>query len=310
MALQAAEEAIARAAWTPAICRDERTGLFVATSKGPVEAWLGSGPQTAGLGQINVDLAGELKFGAGPRLTLSAACASGLHALIRAALAIAAGEADRVLVVAVEASVHPLFISSFQRLGVLAPEGVGCRPFDLDRRGFVMSESAAAVCLESAAAAVGRPLACVDRWAIGGDATHLTAGDPAAKTLRRLLRQVVGGGAVDLVHAHGTGTIVHDPVELAAIASMTGLSRPILYSHKAALGHSLGAAGLVSVVLNCLCHRHGKIPGNIRSPHPLPMQNLQFSTSPIAAAISRSIAIASGFGGSVAAVSLACGIGL
>src|SRR5208283_3187056 len=110
--------------------------------------------------------------------TISSACSSGLHALLRAAMAIESGEIRRALVVGVEASVHPLFISSFKRLGVLAPEGHGCRPFDHHRRGFVVSEAAAAVCLESRQNPVGRPIVRIDRWAAGGDGTHLTAGDP------------------------------------------------------------------------------------------------------------------------------------
>ena len=81
----------------------------------------------------------------GPALTISAACASGLHALIRATMMIRGGEADRVLVVAAEASVSPIFLGSFRRMGVLPAEGVGCRPFDQARDGFLMSE-AAAVC--------------------------------------------------------------------------------------------------------------------------------------------------------------------
>ena len=58
----------------------------------------------------------------GPSLTVSCVCASGLHALIRATMMIQSGEAERVLVVAAEASVHPMFVASFKRLGVLPPE--------------------------------------------------------------------------------------------------------------------------------------------------------------------------------------------
>jgi 3-oxoacyl-[acyl-carrier-protein] synthase II len=246
-------------------------------------------------------------------MTLSAACSSGLHALLRAAMAIESGEARRALVVAVEASVHPLFISSFRRLGVLSPEGYGCRPFDINRKGFVLSEAAAAVCLEAAGDVRGRPLARVERWAIGGDGTHLTGGDPEAKAMRHLLRRVCAG-PVDLVHAHATGTVVSDPVELSAIESVaSGFvggenaadSRAILYSHKGALGHSLGAAGLVSVVINCLCHSHGMVPGNVRSAQPLAMGGLRFCDMAAERRIERSVAIAAGFGGPLAMVGLA-----
>ena len=191
MAKRAATEALAQAGWSESICGRGGCGLFVGTSKGDIERWSEprNGALVQGLSGIESELARDLKFGAGPRLTLSSACCSGLHALLRAAMAIQSGEADRVLVVGVEASVQPIFISSFKRLGVLAPEGHGCRPFDEDRAGFVISEAAASLCVESAIA-IGRPIVRIDRSLCAGDATHLTSGDPQAKTLRHLLARV------------------------------------------------------------------------------------------------------------------------
>jgi len=308
MAGRVAAEAIAHARWTDAHRGAADTGIFVGTSKGAIESWMGNDTPNVypglvcGLSQIAADLSREFKFGNGPRLTISSACSSGLHALLRAAMAIESGEIRRALVVAVEASVHPLFISSFKRLGVLAPEGHGCRPFDRRRGGFIVSEAAAAVCLESLEKPVGRPIVRIDRWAAGGDGTHLTGGDPAGKALARLLQRVVGPDC-DLVHAHATGTIVNDPIELAAIAA-AATSRPWLYSHKGALGHSLGAAGLVSVVLNCLSHQHGRVLPNIRSTESLDMKGLRFSAQAVHTRINRSVAVAAGFGGPLAAVGL------
>jgi 3-oxoacyl-(acyl-carrier-protein) synthase len=305
LALSAANEALAQAGWSEADRRREEYGLFVGTSKGEIESWCDpqTSPLISGLSSVEVTLGHQLHFGAGPRLTTSSACSSGLHALVRAALAIQAAEAQRVLIVAAEASVQPIFISSFKRLGVLAPEGHGCRPFDQDRAGFIISEAAAAVCLERATEMNrGRAIAAIDRWAIGADATHLTAGDPEAKTLKRLLARM-NGARFDLIHAHATGTTVNDPAELSAIESIVGDSRPALYSHKAALGHSLGAAGLVSVVINCLCHLHSKVPPNVRTTHPIPMKNVQFPNKTLNRPVARSLAIAAGFGGPLAVVS-------
>ena len=261
-------------------------------------------------------IAADLNLTCGPRLTISTACASGLHALIRGAMLLGEG-VDRVLVVAAESSLHPLFLGSFTRLGVLAPPEIGCRPFDVNRRGFLVSEAAAAVCLERRTGGIQ-----IERFAMLADATHLTRGDETGRMLRRLLSTAIGSRPLDLIHAHGTGTKANDETELTAIQSALAadfpphpllncstaplLSRqqPILYSHKGALGHTLGAAGLISVVLNCQCHTHACIPGNVRTSEPLPMPGLRFSQSILERRISRSVVIASGFGGAGAAVTL------
>jgi 3-oxoacyl-[acyl-carrier-protein] synthase II len=165
-----------------------------------------------------------------------------------------------------------------------------------------MSEAAAAVCLECQPAV--RPLAAVERFAMGGDAIHLTAGDPAGAVLCRLLKHVISAQPVDLIHAHATGTQLHDAAELAAMVDLQPPNSPIVYSHKAALGHSLGAAGLVSIVINCLCHASGRVPPNVNTQHPMPASGLTLSQSEIRRPIRRSIACASGFGGPTAVVSL------
>jgi len=304
LAIRAAREAVQSAEVSS--LRD--AALVVGTSKGPVEAWIGGGGASAesgwGLAVIASDLAREFGI-AGPRLTVSTACASGLHALIRAAMMIRSGEASRVLVIAAEASVHPLFVASFERLGIIPPAGFGCRPFDRDRKGFVMSEAAAAVWVEARSADDVSGVV-VDRFAMGADATHLTRTSADAQPLERALKRVWDPEGVDLVHAHGTGTIHNDATELAVLErlSATAAGGPAVYSHKGALGHSLGAAGLVSVVLNVLAHRTGTIPGNIRVAEPLRTANLQLSAVAVLRPVRRSLAVAAGFGGQIAAVSL------
>jgi len=304
LALLAAQEAIKQSRWNVTARSDPDTALVMGTSKGPIEEWTrGPWPHLmAGVGQTAGLLAHELAM-QGPRTTISAACASGLIALTVASTMIACGQVQRALVVAVEASVHPLFIASFARLGVTAPPGHGCRPFDRRRAGFLMSEAAAAVCLESDTSPVGAPAARIDRFALGSDAVHLTASDSQGTTLHRLLRHVIADEPIDLIHAHGTGTVINDPIELAAIESVLPGSA-IGYSHKGALGHSLGPSGLVSIVLNCLAHRHGTVPGNVQTTEPLETRQLRINANITQCQIRRSLAIASGFGGPTAVLGL------
>jgi 3-oxoacyl-[acyl-carrier-protein] synthase II len=326
LAIEATKEAIAQSNW---LDDREQIAVVACTSKGSIEDWMNapvtraSGPcelpandracdspnspawaggpchgEAFGLSDLSASIANHIGS-VGPRLCLSAACASGLHGLIRAAMLIQSGMAKRVLVVAAEASVHPLFLASFRRLGVLPPAGQLCRPFDRNRSGFLMSEAAAAICLE---ASEGQPhLVAIDRYALAGDASHLTASDPSARVLKHVLRNVTGDSPIDLIHAHGTGTLANDEAEMLAFGE-TLCGERILYSHKAALGHSLGASGLLAVAINCLCHQRGIVPGNINTIDP--MDGLPISRSPIRRTIHRSLIHAAGFGGPTAVVSL------
>jgi 3-oxoacyl-[acyl-carrier-protein] synthase II len=328
LAIAAAREA---AVSTPAGSIDTATALVVGTSKGPVEEWLApparlpdeKGRICVGLAGTSQDIAEALKL-TGLRLTISAACASGLHALIRGAMLIASGEVKCVLVVAAEASIHPLFIASFNRLGVLPSAAIGCRPFDRNRQGFLMGEAAAAVVLEGSDSMHRQPdrelnitpiigrggltweSVEIDRFACGADATHLTAGDCNGTTLGRLLGDVLRDEPADLIHAHGTGTMMNDSTELATIERIIRETsmKPSLYSHKGALGHSLGAAGLVAVVINVLCHRNGIVPGNIRTSNPIEARKVTIAPEPVRRRIRRSVALAAGFGGPIAAIGL------
>ena len=105
----------------------------------------------------------------------------------------------------------------------------------------------------------------------GGDATSLTGSNPDAPTLGRLIADVARGQPFDLIHAHGTGTPINDAAELAAFAAHLpdGGASAILYSHKGALGHTLGAAGLVAAALSVIAHKTGQIPPNVNTLRPM-----------------------------------------
>lgn len=308
LAIHAAREAHAAAGAPP--LDDGRTALVIGTSKGPIEDWIDQldgrrAPNLSlGLAQVAADVATALGHCHGPRLTYAGACASGLHALGRAYDLMTSGQCDRALVVAAEASTHALFRANFARLGVLAEPSEGCRPFDVGRRGFLLAEAAAAVVVcttppDASSVEVAR-IACL------ADAAHLTAPDPAGRALRRAL-ETVGIDGVSFVHAHGTGTPHNDAAELAAIATVCERHPPTIYSHKHAIGHTQGAAGLIGVVLNERVHRAGTAPGNAntRAAEPSP---LMIPSTVSALRVRQSLVIAAGFGGTLAAARLSSDI--
>ncbi|HEY0008451.1 MAG TPA: beta-ketoacyl synthase N-terminal-like domain-containing protein [Tepidisphaeraceae bacterium] len=306
LAALAAREAIADAAWDHDLLSNSRTALIVGTSKGPIDEWIAA-QETAvqfqllgGISQLANDLAADLGM-CGPRQTWSAACASGLHALWQAQNLIRRGVCDRALVVAAESSLHPLFVASFGRLGVLAKPGYGCRPFDKQRNGFTLSEAAAAVCLSGVRK---RATIQLDRVAIASDAHHITGIDPAGEALRHVLKTAAANQPVDFVHAHGTATITNDPVELLAIESVIGAHRPHVFSHKAAFGHTQGAAGLIGVICNVLTHRYRTVPPNAGTEDPIEHQDVVLSQNVTSRRVHRSLVLAAGFGGPLACAAL------
>lgn len=299
LAIHVAQDAIAAAKWPADSIGDDRTALIIGTSKGPIEAWLAGGPTSVfGISTVAADVARAIGHGYGPRLTMSAACASGLHALIRGKALLDAGVCDRAIVVAAESSISPLFEAAFSRMGILARPAVGCRPFDVDREGFLLAEAAAAVCIERSGRGV-----TVEATSLRSDPTHLTGLDPAGEPMAAALRAVAGEHAIDLVHAHGTGTPLNDPIELAAIARSCGGA--VVVSHKHAIGHTQGAAGLISVVLNVMAHRHEKIFPNANTAGPLPIKGIAILREWTAPKLRSSVVLAAGFGGPVGAVRLA-----
>ena len=229
------------------------------------------------------------------RTHVVAACASSLIALHRARQWLlhqppppSPEGATRALVVTAEAALLPPLIASYERLGVLAepsPEGYHERPLDERRAGFVLAEAASAVVLErvaEGAATHGIELAATAEACEALDPIRSSPDMPALQHVVAACLDQAGVGHVDVIHPHAPGTREHDPAELAAIAQVLGVPNTtglpatpdtsLLYAHKGALGHSLGSAGLTSLVLACLCLRTGRVPPMpwLTDPMPLP----------------------------------------
>ncbi len=318
LGLAALLDANTNAGWSPQVFADEDTSLFIATSKGPAISWL------AALSQIHQpdspekkrenqdgnlpdsDLAWHVMMGAGalgaaarvvfnfsgPVHTTVAACAGSLIALHRAVESLRRGTCRTAIVLAADSSGHPFFESCYQHLGVLAPMHPDghrrCHPFSPQSGGFVVSQAAAAFCLslEPPMKSTLPHISIQSTW-IGAEGHHLVAADPLGIRLGEGLRAMnsAGDGPVNFVHAHAAGTR-HDAVELRAIQGSCG-NIPV-FSHKAWLGHALGAAGLVGLALSTACH-----------------QNQHTLTGEILPTASASITIAQGFGGHIGLCRLA-----
>lgn len=299
-------ERAARQAIAEADCTADALPTVLAASKGMVHHL----PSQMAEGPMDL-LARRLtdRLGLGPVRCATAACASSLVGLHLARQWMLHEGVERVLVVSSEAALLPMFIHSYRRLGVLAkltPDAYRARPIDQRRSGFVLSELAAAVVLERRP--TRRPLTYLADTAVAAEAFDLVRTPERPQALRHIAGRLLAEG-VDLLHPHATGTAVNDESELQTYAgaldaaSPVRVDRPDVYACKGALGHGLGTAGLVSVVLAALAARTGRRPPMPWLERPLNSPFELKAASP-PRPIRRQAVFAAGFGGHVAGVRL------
>ena len=280
------------------------TSLYIATTKAAVDEHLVPVTQAAGQPWKLADhLKNRLSLN-GETSTVSAACASGTLALIQGAMNIAAGNCDKALVVGIDL-VAKFILTGFDSLKALSPGGA--RPFDRNRDGLSLGDGAGWMLLSSAGGwgkSTGEPLAWLAGWGVSCDATHITAPCRQASGLKRVLDQVLAGAGMPLggINAHGTGTVYNDAMELLAFQDKCP-EVPIC-SVKGAIGHSLGAAGVVEAVLSVKSLHTQHLPPTVGLQE---LQDESANMSGLQALALRSPSILSsnsGFGGINAAVLL------
>jgi 3-oxoacyl-[acyl-carrier-protein] synthase II len=250
----------------------------------------------------------------GPNLAIATACATGAHAIGEGARLLRDGMADVVVCGGTEASVSPVAMAAFARMGALSrnPDpAAASRPFDDDRDGFVMGEGAAFVVLEPydrAASRGARIHGEVLGYGLTCDAHHITApiddGSGAVAAIEMALADAgIAAGAIGHVNAHGTSTPQNDAAEAAAIAKVFGAGAVPVTSTKGVTGHLIGAAGAVEAVVALLAAARGVVPPTANHRHtdlPVDVVAGQPRTIEVAPAVSTSFA----FGGHNAALVL------
>jgi len=165
---------------------------------------------------------------------ITSACASANHAIGTAFRTIQYGDADIVFTGGSEASVTPLALAGFSAMKALStrndePEKA-CRPFDVERDGFIMAEGAGIIVLEELEHALNRnaPIyAEIVGYGATCDAYHITApAENGEGGARAMLQAIADAGIkpenIDYINAHGTSTPLNDPNEAIAIKSVFG----------------------------------------------------------------------------------------
>jgi 3-oxoacyl-[acyl-carrier-protein] synthase II len=249
----------------------------------------------------------------GPTTIVANACASGANAIGHGADLIRTGMYDCVLAGGYEALTELIYVG-FDCLQAMSPDR--CRPFDVARNGLMLGEAAAFAVLESEshARARGARILCeLAGYGHGTDLHHLTQPHPCGTAAVAAMRQAIagaGGSASDIgyANAHGTGTPLNDASEGAAFATVFGSggaipSRVRISSTKAAIGHTLGAAGSVEALFAIAALQSGQLPPNlyVRRPEPTVAANL-VGVGERRTGMQATLTVNLGFGGSNAAL--------
>jgi 3-oxoacyl-[acyl-carrier-protein] synthase II len=226
----------------------------------------------------------------GPNMAIITACATGTNAIGEAFEMVARGAADAILAGGTEAGILPITIAGFNMMGALStrnddPAGA-CRPFDANRDGFVISEGAVVLVIESLEHARARGAtihAEIVGYGTSVDANHMAApletGDGARLAMQNALdRAGLTPEALDYLNAHGTSTRLNDVAETRAIKTVLGEHAydTAVSSSKSMTGHLLGGAGALEALICVNVLEDGIIPPTINYEVPDPDCDLDY----------------------------------
>lgn len=335
-AMAATAEAVRDAGLDFSRIESDRVGVLVASGMGGIQTILESQDvlETRGVRRINpfmipnslVDSAAgriAIEYNAtGPNFAVVNACATGTAATGEAFEMIRRGDADVVIVGGSEAALVPVVVGGFDVTNAMSRRNDdparACRPFDIDRDGFVMSEGSAILILESlehAQARNARIYAEVIGYGNTADAQSMVAPHDKAQgaigamrvALRKAAQYGVAARDVDYINAHGTSTQLNDPLETLAIKEVLNehAYSVRVSSTKSMLGHLLSAAGAIEAIVCAKTIETGWIPPTINLDNQDPACDLNYTPHHAAQAQVRvTMSNSFGFGGHNACIML------
>lgn len=226
----------------------------------------------------------------GPLTIIANACAAGGNAIGHAYELVRSGRFERALTGGYDALSHLVF-SGFDSLQALSP--TVCRPFDAQRDGLGLGEGAAAFTLETLESATARGATILGEivgYGAATDSHHLTQPHPLGEAAHATMRQAcemagIEPAQVAYINAHGTGTVLNDASEAAAINSWAGSAVANIHvsSTKAGIGHLLGAAGAVESAVCLTALREQWLPPMTTTHVPDPAVHFKLVQKPMKA---------------------------
>jgi 3-oxoacyl-[acyl-carrier-protein] synthase II len=223
------------------------------------------------------------RFGTrGAPISITTACATGASAIQLGVEAIRRGEAAAALAIGADGTVEPESLIRFSLLSALSTRNEdparAARPFEKTRDGFVMSEGAACLVLESVEHARARGatiLGVVRGCGEKSDSFHRTRSNPDGGAIIGAMRNAIADAGlspadISYVNAHGTGTPENDKMETLGMRAVFGDAAPPISSNKSMIGHTLSAAGAIEAAVSLLAIRDQVLPPTINHEEPDP----------------------------------------
>ncbi len=250
LALQSAEDALKRNSFSIDV---SKTAFVLATTKGNIELL-----ETHDATHERLTLHYSAKkianrLGIEKSYVVSNACASGVVAVMLGQQLLETKAFDHVVVTGADV-LSKFIVSGFQALHALSDEL--CKPFDAHRKGLNLGEASATVVLS----AVHKGEFEVRGAAATNDSNHISGpsrtGEELSKAVQRALQQAAI--PIDFISAHGTATLFNDEMEAKAF-NHAGLGHIPLNSLKGYFGHTLGAAGLLELVMGLEALKHNQL---------------------------------------------------
>jgi acyl transferase domain-containing protein/acyl carrier protein len=279
--LEVSWEALEHAGISPHSLRESPTGIFVGIAASDYMQRISPTSQTetkdmySGTGNDSSFSAGRIAYilgTHGPAIAINTACSSSLVAAHLACQSLQQGECQQALVAGVNLMLSPEPTVYLSQLGALSPTG-RCATFDASADGYVRGEGCGLVVLKRLSKALAdgdRVLALIRGSALNHDGPSSGLTVPNGSAQRTLLERAlqaadIAPNAVDFIEAHGTGTSLGDPIEVAAIGQVYGERSSPLYlgSVKTSIGHLEAGAGIAGLIKTTLAIAHRQIPPQV-----------------------------------------------